>query len=109
MFLYVENDTTPVRIKQISYVPKYGGQPIMRYRPTYCRKPLYGHKFFATKEVLYGITDLNTIFFYVDKMFNIIQTNRNQKYGLQMPSPFDPSYIIEILIMTGLVSETTYH
>ncbi|KII75162.1 hypothetical protein RF11_10457 [Thelohanellus kitauei] len=96
LFLFYPQNQMPARISQIVFVSKDGRTSFSYQRPTYYAKPLYAHQFSATKNVLFGISDLDQTFFYMDKELNIFPAKKYEANEVTIPSSCDPSYIIKI-------------
>ncbi|KII72851.1 hypothetical protein RF11_15511 [Thelohanellus kitauei] len=104
IFSFSSHYEMPHMIDLIWFIPKDKGKPFMRFYPTYNGKHIYIHVFYGTKKLLYVFSDLNEILFYTDKEWNIQSSESYHSNGFQMPSPLDPSYIIEIVVRNLTVS-----
>ncbi|KII72856.1 hypothetical protein RF11_15516 [Thelohanellus kitauei] len=103
--IFYKLNTQPVSIEQITFIAKNGTQSFIRHKPLYDGKRLYSYKFVAAQSILYGISDLNQFFFYVDNDLNIFPAKSYEKDGLAVPSPYEPSYIFKIVVKNLTVSQ----
>ncbi|KII72852.1 hypothetical protein RF11_15512 [Thelohanellus kitauei] len=102
--LFYDKYTIPPRITLITFISRHGSKSFFYKRPTYPGQYIYAYKFMANKGVLYGISDLNQTLYYVDKDFNIFPAKKHEMSGLTIPCPYDPAYIIKIIIQNVTVS-----
>ncbi|KII72862.1 hypothetical protein RF11_15522 [Thelohanellus kitauei] len=101
--LYAE----PESIDQITFISKNREKSFISHKPTYIGKPLYSHTFYGAKNILYGISDLNQIFFYADNELNIFPAKPYERDGLAIQSPYDPIYIFKMVVKNLTVSQST--
>ncbi|KII62266.1 hypothetical protein RF11_09583 [Thelohanellus kitauei] len=84
-------------VNDIMYVSKNGGWSFNRWIPTYNGNNIHANKFIAIKHVLFGISDINRTFFYVDVDLNIFSVNKHGKDDYIVPSNFDPSFVFKLV------------
>ncbi|KII63331.1 hypothetical protein RF11_09092 [Thelohanellus kitauei] len=108
MILFHGKYTIPPRITLITFIAKDGSKSFFHNNPTYRGKYIYAHKLMGNKGILSGIHDLNQTFYYVDNDFNIFPAKKHETSGYTIACPYDPAYIIKIIIQNVTVSEINY-
>ncbi|KII61119.1 Vacuolar protein sorting/targeting protein 10 [Thelohanellus kitauei] len=94
------SDTPNERI----YLSKDGGNSFTLWSPTYNGNPIYIDEFVATKNILFGKSNINRLFFYVDSNLKILSAEPLERNELAIPSLFNPPYIIKLVLtdITGV-------
>ncbi|KII68273.1 hypothetical protein RF11_06713 [Thelohanellus kitauei] len=87
----------PDILNQTLYVSKDGGKSFSLWKPMHDGKTIFVDQFITIKDVLFGESSFDRLFFYADNELNIFSIQKYEINGLLVPSDFYPSYIIKLV------------
>ncbi|KII70313.1 hypothetical protein RF11_15884 [Thelohanellus kitauei] len=92
--------------QQSIYVSRDGGRSTNQWRPIYENEAIDVYRFVAMKDVLFGISMNQKIYFYADRQLNIISAQRYEHNSKIILSHFNPAHIFKLLKAVLVPQET---
>ncbi|KII70267.1 hypothetical protein RF11_13505 [Thelohanellus kitauei] len=84
-------------LSQIIYVLKDGEKSFKLWKPKNRNGSLYINTFMSARNVLFGKSEKDRSFFFIDRDLKIYSTQIYYLNTTIIPSDYDPSYIIKII------------
>ncbi|KII64195.1 hypothetical protein RF11_01932 [Thelohanellus kitauei] len=106
---FKENDETSNTFNHKLFVSRDGGKSFIRWTPTYYGIPICVDHFIVIKNVLFGLSHINRTFFYVDRKFQIFSLQSLERDELVIPSEFDPSCVVKLVMQDVTLSSEKYY